>query len=121
MIRRPPRSTLFPYTTLFRTTTTTLPVNPPVTASPPVTQLKARPGTMQLTRPNTLTAKPAPPVNQPIIASPTFQYPVNDNVNNFNSFQYGMSYDYMLKSNIQPGFDQASIEKIGRASCRERV
>src|SRR3989441_6666193 len=33
MIRRPPRSTLFPYTTLFRSPPLTLPPQPPLSAS----------------------------------------------------------------------------------------
>src|SRR3712207_7339937 len=35
MIRRPPRSTLFPYTTLFRSARSPGPLGPPGSASPP--------------------------------------------------------------------------------------
>src|SRR2546423_6676362 len=42
MIRRPPRSTLFPYTTLFRSTAT--PPPPPPTATPSNQNLVGNPG-----------------------------------------------------------------------------
>src|SRR3712207_8949179 len=54
MIRRPPRSTLFPYTTLFRSTPSGAPYRPPRTPPHPVSASPARgqesPQRGQLTR-----------------------------------------------------------------------
>src|SRR5438477_1323991 len=58
MLRRPPRSTLFPYTTLFRSCTSTITPNAP---NPPAASLvRSYPATFFITRPPLSTRRPSP-------------------------------------------------------------
>src|SRR3712207_9087270 len=97
MIRRPPRSTLFPYTTLFRS-------------------LSAAVGDRKLLRATFyIVEKQETDETQGSASARSFVY-------NLNKFGYKVrSKPLLIHETLTPDGERSVSHKIGRASCRERV
>src|SRR3989449_10963945 len=101
MIRRPPRSTLFPYTTLFRSSMAALEHADAPLASGPPSLARAEP-TLLLPSPALLAAR-AP-------------------VGNRHSLHAHGLNRFLVPLRIKPRVGSRQVRcEIGRASCRERV
>src|SRR3712207_9553497 len=101
MIRRPPRSTLFPYTTLFRSTDTPLAV---LSERPQLLFSYFKQHFAQVTNP------PIDPLREELVMSLKMSLGPEQNL-----------FDETEKHCRRVLIDQPVLMEIGRASCRERV